>query len=214
MVISVVSVKGGTGKSTITLNLAAVLSSQGLRVLIIDSDPQGSIAHWSTITDLDTPKVMVDSLPSISKKIRKLSKKYDYILFDAPPTMKKRMRSVIHFADLLIIPVTPGMADYWSTGMLLDLYAEEKERRPDLDARLLISRVDRRTKSGREFRSILERLSIPIFMTEIPQRSVYNDVWYNYTTVESIKGFRNSARDFRHLAREVLMWSHKTCLTN
>ena len=123
------------------------------------------------------------------------------------------MRSVIHLADLLIIPVTPGMTDYWSTGMLLDLYAEEKERRPELDARLVISRIDRRTKAGREFRSVLERLSIPIFMTEIPQRSIYNEVWYNCTTIAEIKGGRNSVRDFRYLAREVLLWSHKTCLT-
>jgi len=87
MVIAVVSSKGGTGKSTITLNLASMLSSNKQSVLVIDADPQGSIAHWSKIRKQDEPAVHVQPSPVYRKKVKKSSKKYDIILFDSPPLL-------------------------------------------------------------------------------------------------------------------------------
>jgi len=207
MVIAVVSAKGGTGKSTITLNLGGTLSSAGRRVLIIDADPQGSIAQWAKKSKQKEPTILVESSPAVHRKIKKLYTNYDYVLFDSPPTFKKRVRSVISLVDRLIIPVSPGMADYWSTKKLLELYFEEKERRPKLDARLLISRIDRRTKMGREFRPFLERLSIPIFVSEIPQRIIYSESWMERKTVDRLKPNSDGAKEFRSLAQEVRIWA-------
>ena len=207
MVIAVISGKGGTGKSTITLNLAGTLSSWKQRVLVIDADPQGSIARWSETSKQEYPPILVEESPLIGKKIKKLTRKSDLILFDSPPSFKKRIRYVIRSSDRLIIPVTPGLADFWSTEKLMEMYFEEKEKRPGLDARLLISRIDKRTKIGREFRLFLEKLSIPIFMTEIPQRVIYNEAWHAGMTVNRLRPNSNGAKDFKKLAEEVLLWS-------
>ena len=207
MVIAVVSAKGGTGKSTITLNLGGTLSSAGRRVLIIDADPQGSIAQWAKKSKQKEPTILVEPSSAVHRKIKKLYTNYDYVLFDSPPTFKKRVRSVIGLVDRLIIPVSPGMADYWSTKKLLELYFEEKERRPKLDARLLISRIDRRTKMGREFRPFLERLSIPIFVSEIPQRIIYSESWQKRKTVDRLQPNGSGAKEFRSLAQEVMVWA-------
>ena len=212
MIIAVVSAKGGTGKSTITLNLAGALSSNKQRVLVIDADPQGSIAQWSDIRRQEEPPVVVEPSLVVAKKFKKAAKKYDVILFDTPPTFKKRMRSVIHSADRLIIPVSPGLVDFWSTRMLLDMYRKEKEKRPKLDARLLISRIDRRTRLGREFRPFLEKLSIPIFMTEIPQRIIYSEAWHEGKTVDRLQPNGAAAKDFQRLSKEVMLWLTKKWL--
>ena len=212
MVIAVVSVKGGTGKSTVTLNLAGVLAARYRRVLVVDADPQGSIACWTDIRRQDDPAVLVESAPLADNRIRRLTKRYDLVLFDSPPTFKKRMKAVIQASDRLIIPVSPGIADVWSTRKLLDLYRAEKERRPKLDARLLISRIDRRTRAGREFRSILGELSIPIFVSEISQRAVYNEAWSMGMTVDRLQPRSEGARDFRCLADEVVQWLSSTWL--
>ncbi|HDY89250.1 MAG TPA: hypothetical protein ENH82_14180 [bacterium] len=206
MVIAVVSVKGGTGKSTVTLNLAGTLSSEYKRILVVDADPQGSIAKWSEIRKQEEPAVLIEPSPVVDKKIRKLTKQYDIVLFDSPPTFKKRMRSVIQSADRLIIPVSPGLADFWSTQKLLDVYREEKEKRPKLDARLLISRIDKRTRLGREFRSFLQKLSIPIFIAEIPQRAIYNEAWHAGMTVDRLQPYGSGAKAFQLLAKEVILW--------
>ena len=213
MVIAVVSAKGGTGKSTVTLNLAGALSSMNRSVLVIDADPQGSVALWSENSKQKEPAILLEPSPTILKKIKKIAKKYDYILFDSPPTFRKRMRSVIRISDMLIVPVSPGLADFWSTQNMLELYFNEKEKRPKLDARLLISRVDRRTRMGREFRPFLERLSIPIFVTEIPQRVIFSETWLEFKTVDRLQPNGAGAEDFRSLAQEVMIWTAKTWLT-
>jgi len=210
MVIAVVSGKGGTGKSTITLNLAGVLSAGYQQVFVVDADPQGSIAQWAKKSKQEEPTIIVDPSPVIGKKVKYIIKNNYLILFDSPPTFKKRMRSVLKLADKLIIPVSPGLADFWSTRMLLDMYLEEKEKRSKLDARLLISRVDRRTRIGREFRPFLEKLSIPIFMTEIPQRSIFNETWNAGMTVDRLQPNGDGARDFQKLAYEVMLWLNRS----
>ena len=115
-------------------------------------------------------------------------------------------------ADMLIVPVCPGMADLWSTEKLLEVFFEEKKKKARLDARLLISRVDRRTRQGREFRDQLERLSIPIFMTEIPQRAVYNDVWLRCMTIDRLQPRGEGVKEIRSLAQEVMIWTAKKWL--
>lgn len=207
MIISVVSAKGGTGKSTITLNLAGILCSLNQKVLVVDADPQGSIAQWSEKTAQKELEVLVEASPANNKKLGKIAKKYDYVLFDTPPTFRKRIRTVMSLADILIVPVCPGMADLWSTEKLLEVFFEEKKKKARLDARLLISRVDRRTRQGREFRDQLERLSIPIFMTEISQRVVYNDVWLRCMTIDRLQPRGEGVKEIRSLAQEIMIWT-------
>ena len=206
MIIAIASGKGGTGKSTITLNLAGALTSRKQRVFIVDADPQGSIARWSKSSAQDEPTIIVNPSPALDKKTRKIINRHDLILFDAPPTFKRRMRSLLDVADRLIIPVAPGMADFWSTQKLIDMYLDAREKRPKLDARLLISRMDRRTRIGREFRETLQSLNIPVFMTEIVQRSVYGDVWREGMTVDGLQPNGPAAEECRELANEVMIW--------
>lgn len=209
MILAVLSAKGGTGKSTVSLNLAGTLSSQGKRILLIDADPQGSVARWSKIRKQKYPDVLVHPSPVEKKETKKAGKKYDLTIFDSPPTFKRRMRSIMKASDILIIPVSPGVTDFWSTRKLIDIYFEEKVKHPSLEARLLINRIDRRTKIGREFRKTLEKLSIPILMTEIPQRVVYPEAWQSGITVDSVKRYSAGFEDFRQLAYEVTLWLKK-----
>ena len=143
--IAIASLKGGSGKSTIALNLGAAIYASKRRVLVVDADEQGTIAKWQEISKQDFPDIYVQPAPIIDQIIDRVQGKYDIVIFDTPPSFKEQMESVLSASDKIIIPVSPGFTDIWSTQEFLT-------RHKAADMKLLISRLDRRTKIGRSFR--------------------------------------------------------------
>jgi chromosome partitioning protein len=125
--------------------------------------------------------------------------RYDVVLIDNPPSYKEQMESVLSASDRIIIPVAPGFTDVWSTQEFLRKHKAE-------NMRLLISRLDIRTKVGRSFRVLLEQLHVPLFKTEISNRTVINEAWIAGLTVDQYQPHSEGATDFHNLAREVLTW--------
>jgi len=112
-VITLMNQKGGVGKTTLTLSLAARWHLVGFSVAVIDCDPQRSSVFWkkqqvdnSPLADL---KVYAVNLPSEIRACRNLD--VDYVLLDTPGTDKTTVRAAIHVSDALIIPVQPSAID-------------------------------------------------------------------------------------------------------
>lgn len=207
-VITICSLKGGTGKSTIALNLGSVLSEQKHKVLVVDADPNGSIAHWQGIKNQDKPEILVEPKPviHIDKRIEVEAGRYDIVLIDTPPYASERVRTAINASNRLIIPIVPGVMDIWRIERLLNMYRSVRTFNPRLEARLLISRVDRRTRVGREFRKNIEGLGVAIFSTEIIERIVYGKTWLAGLTVDKLEPGGQGVKDIEQLAYEVLDW--------
>jgi chromosome partitioning protein len=206
MIISVISTKGGTGKSTIALNLAALLFSSKCRVLLIDADPQETIGQWGELTEQEYPMILVEPTPVIHEKIKLAVREFDMVIIDTPPSFREQMHSVIKSTDKVIIPVSPGLSDIWSTEKLLNLYRKEQAQRSGIDARLVISRIDKRTRLGRDFRPFLERLNVPIFKTEISQRTVIAESFLAGMTIDRYQKDGAAFNEFKSLSNEVRQW--------
>ena len=207
-VIAICSLKGGTGKSTIALNLGSILSEEKRKVLVLDADPNGSIANWQEIRKQDKPEILVEPKPviHIDKRIEVESRKFDIVIIDTPPYASERVRTAINAANRLIIPIVPGVMDLWRIERLLKMYRRAKSFKPRLDARLLISRMDRRTRVGRELRRNIENIGLELFNTEIVERVVYGKAWIAGITADKLDPGGLGAKDFKRLAREVLNW--------
>lgn len=127
--IVVTSRKGGTGKSTTTRNLAVALLHRELRVLLIDTDPQGSLTLWWKARqneDIDLAVVPYDMLGKALKNAEKSG--YDYVFIDTPPESNHAILETVKLADFVLIPVKASPDDLRAVGQSVDLVKNLKKK--------------------------------------------------------------------------------------
>lgn len=168
-VVAVGNLKGGTGKSTIAVNLACALQADGRNVVLVDADGQGTATDWHAGHRLP---VEVKSWPLGGERdaqkwvgrVLALKAGLDDVVIDLPPQVGSGIASALLLAELFVIPVTPSGVDLRATGKALDLLRRARAvRGTDQPACLLVpSRVDRRTAVGRRIASTLERFGLRV----------------------------------------------------
>jgi len=116
-VLSVLSRKGGAGKTTLTLHLAVMAKQMGLRVLVMDADPQVSAVSWYGKRDEETPHILNVGAIKLSKAVQE-SREYgiDLVLIDTPPHTRQVARAAALISDLVLIPTRPSILDIESIG--------------------------------------------------------------------------------------------------
>lgn len=167
-IISCLNLKGGCGKSTICLNLAACLSTQKNRTLVIDLDPQLSISRWSKQSNdtaktkgfnlskhvvpikLDVDRPALQFKNDLDKLITETNS--SFVLIDTPPSLEDAALLAALMSDLILIPVTPSPLDIWAAEVAVKTGQDaRKERGGNLPYIALIpSRVQPKTVLGRE----------------------------------------------------------------
>lgn len=141
MIIAVTSQKGGSGKTTTSLCLADALRRKGKRVLLVDSDPQGSLAVWAedaqTMNGHEYGLLIADG--EVTDALITRSSEYDDTIIDCPPRLDALTRSALMVADIAVIPVRPSPGDLNVLGDTLNLIARAQDAKPDLRAVMLVS---------------------------------------------------------------------------
>jgi len=121
MIISLVSQKGGSGKTTLCVNMAALAFSNNVRVAIIDLDPQASSSSWAFVRD-DALTVVSCHPPFLDKTIQSLRKKNHTLIFiDTPPHNSTAAANAIKASNFVVVPVRPSSFDLVATSSTLDL---------------------------------------------------------------------------------------------
>jgi chromosome partitioning protein len=166
MRLAVVSTKGGTGKTTTAVALAAGLHARG-RTLLADLDPQHSALAWSQ-QGAGLPFSVI-SLPvtDAHRRLADLGQGYDHVIADGPPGDLAIIRSAILAADIAIVPVSPTGLDLARLAPTFDLIADAAAVRP-VATGVLLTKVRARTISARDARQVLAELGYPVLDTEIP----------------------------------------------
>ena len=144
MIILIGGEKGGTGKTTIATNLAAMRALAGRDVLLIDTDPQGSANYWSQIRAEEQVRPRVACIQKFGKglpaEVNDLATRYQDIIIDAGGRDSVELRSSLAVANKVYFPIQPSQFDIWTLNTMDEIVATSKAFNPDIIAKVIISR--------------------------------------------------------------------------
>ena len=154
VVIAVVNLKGGCGKSTIAVNLACELACGGDRVLLVDNDSQGTSTHWVSHGRLPVEGefMPLENDQDGERLVRAVAARNEhYVVLDAPAHVGAASQAAGRVADLVVIPVTASGVDLVATQAAVELIRKARDARRGGSPKCLIvpSKIDRRTDAGR-----------------------------------------------------------------
>ena len=203
MIISVLNIKGGVGKTTVATNLAVGIAKTGKSVLVIDTDTQGSAVAWRGERDDSRAEVTVISLSSaaaLRKQIIGFRDAFDCVIIDGSPHVDALAAVSIAASNLVILPVGPSPLDIWATSKMVTQIEDAQIINPDIKASFVINKFSKVTLLSKETKEVLEEFSIPVFDTTLGSRVAYADTitqglsaleWSDRKAREEVKSFVN-----------------------
>lgn len=203
MIVGFVNQKGGVGKTTTAINIAASLIRRNKKVLYIDADPQGSAMQWHAVENNNAFEILHYPEPILKEEIQELKKTYDHIVIDAPPAIGDITESILAITNLTIVPVSPSSLDIWSCKATLEMIEEIQPERPEMEVRLLINRKIQGTRVGREARESVEEFNAEVLDSELCQRVAFIDAMSSGVSVMQYAPNSKAAYEIEKLCDEI-----------
>ena len=200
--------KGGVGKTTLSVNLAACLARTGARVLLIDADPQGSALDWAAARQGE-PLFSVVGFPraTIHKEIAQLGQGYDHIIIDGPPRVTDLARSAIMASDIVVIPVQPSPYDIWAAEEVVKLITEARVYKENIKSVFVVNRKITNTAIGRDVREALAAYPIHVLNASIAQRVVFAEAAAQGQAIFEIEPTGPAVAEMEAVAAELLEYA-------
>jgi chromosome partitioning protein len=206
--------KGGPGKTTGCLNVAAALALRNNKVFVADGDPQSSLVEIVALATPDCPfPARVAGLYKAGLKIHqellKYIDDYDFILVDCPPAADSPLvKSALMVADLAIVPFVPSAIDSMASTMIRDTIESVQITNPELKAYILLNRVEENWKVTDKVLEIMQAYNMPVLENYLTYRAPYVESPFIGNSVHALKDRKDkiepAIREVEKLTDEIL----------
>jgi chromosome partitioning protein len=173
-VTAVINQKGGAGKTTLAMNLAAGLARRADTV-VIDLDPQGSSRQWSSLGSAPFPATVKQITGKWdARTLHQSYRAYGHIVLDCPPSIDSHASlQALRACDVALIPVLPSPVDLWASLRLPQEIEEARKANRDLRAYIVLNQLEPRSALSAAMHEALADFGVPVLNAALRRRAVY-----------------------------------------
>lgn len=213
MITVIANLKGGTGKSTVTFNLAVWLRSTGRRTTVIDLDPQRTLSDAAALRMEEgiEPSIQVDA-GTFSDVT--LPENAEEIIIDVGASDLGSFKQAIMIADRILIPVTPSQADIWSTQRFVGFLSKNTHGNPP-ESITFLNRADtnKAIQASDEAAAALDALpGVRLMPQRLSDRAVFRDSFSEGLAVFELEPRSVASREFKAFAETLFGRGYRSVL--
>jgi len=173
-VTAVINQKGGAGKTTLAMNLAAGLARRA-ETVVIDLDPQGSSRQWASLGSAPFPATVKQIGGRWdARTLHQNYRAYRHMVLDCPPSLDSHASlQALRACDVALIPVLPSPVDLWASLRLPQEIEEARRDNAGLKAYLVLNQLEPRSALSAAMHEALAEFGVPVLEATIRRRAAY-----------------------------------------
>jgi chromosome partitioning protein len=204
-IIAFANQKGGSGKTTLSANLAVLWANSQYKVAVIDADAQKSLTYWLEARKKyygDEPTGMDNysfDARNLKEELNNIKRKYDFIIIDSPPSIIFETIQIIKYSDVIYVPVQPSPLDLMATIPFLNISKSERKK-----TTVILNRVMPRAKLTEAMIMRLRYAGAKIARSRISGKIIYAETFAVGRGVVDISVTSDASKEIINIGNEIL----------